>query len=374
MSIKKNINKSKKFLEKSLSVWASCGYDSMFGGYVEALDLNAQPLYNLDKRFRIHPRTIFSHAAGTFWGYYNGLATAEAAFEFMINKCWLTDGGFATLSDRKGNIIDSSIKTYDHAFVMLGLGWLYKVTNNPLHKKWLLHTWDMLNSRLLHRDTGFITSIPHIKGPIREQNPHMHMLEAALNLVELFDEDIWRTAAKRLYTLFEKYFVLPHEGKLREFFNDNWMPDIYKGSNLNPGHHYEWTWILQKYESLMNEQTPMIDSVYQFALLGSNSAGLGYDETDFDGNPIRNTHRLWVQTEVLKAHIAMYKRTQNTTYLINVHYAWEILFNHYLINDKGIWYDQLDNNLNVISHNAPTSSLYHVLIALHEYISLCNSL
>jgi mannose-6-phosphate isomerase len=110
----------------------------------------------------------------------------------------------------------------DHAFVMLGLGWLYKASGNPLHKTYLYNTWDMLQSRLIHTDKGFITSVPEPITPRRVQNPHMHMLEAMINLVILFDKDIWKDAAKQLYTLFTRYFCLSHEKKIREFFNDDW--------------------------------------------------------------------------------------------------------------------------------------------------------
>lgn len=373
--IKDSVPRTKKFLQKSLSLWSTHGYDEEYGGYFEALDFEANPLITLDKRFRIHPRTIFSHAAGTVWGYYDGLHTAEKAFDFITKKCWIPSGGFATLSDRTSNIKDNTIKTYDHAFVMLGLGWLYKASNKTIHKTWLKKIWhEVLQSRLLHTDGGFLTSIPHDDGPIRLQNPHMHMLEAMLNLVELFDETIWQDAARLLYQLFVDHFISSDNTKLFEFFNDDWSLDTHKGHSLEPGHHYEWVWILEKYESIMQEPVPMLESLFQFAIKGSNKIGLGYDETDSQANPIRNTHRMWIQTEIIKANIAMYKHSKNDLYIVASYRAFENLFSNYLIEPLGIWYDQLDDNLQNISVNAPTSTLYHVVVALHEYITMAETL
>ena len=385
--IKKSVKKTKSFLTHSLALWDKVGYDHEYGGYFEALDFDAKPIHTLDKRFRIHPRTIFAHAAGTIWGYYDGLETAEKAFQHITKHCWLEDGGFATLSNRKGKIIDSSIYTYDHAFVMLGLGWLYKASGNPLHKTYLYNTWDMLQSRLIHTDKGFITSVPEPITPRRVQNPHMHMLEAMINLVILFDKDIWKDAAKQLYTLFTRYFCLSHEKKIREFFNDDWSLDVLKGHLLEPGHHYEWVWILEQYETIMNKdlcanttanttasEIPLIKDVYDFAILGSNTAGMGYNETDYDGVPTRSEHRMWIQTEVIKANVAMYRKTKNPLYLERMYDAWQTLFSKYLIEKHAIWYDEIDDEGNNISTNAPTSTLYHLLIAFHEYITLAEAL
>lgn len=372
--ILQSVEPTKKFLAHSLKLWDKAGYDHEYGGYFEALDFKGNAITELDKRMRIHPRTIFAHVAGTVWGYYDGLAVAEKAFNYITKHWWLPEGGFATLANRKGEVLDKTIFTYDHAFAMLGFGWLYKASGSKVHHTWLHNVWDMLNSRLIHSDGGFITSVPEPQSPIRVQNPHMHMLEAVLNLVQLFDDDIWRDAAKRLYGLFERYFCLPHEEKLREFFNDDWTPDIRMGHLLEPGHHYEWVWILEKYENLMRERVPLIKPMYDFAILGSNKMGLGYNETDFEGNPTRPDHRMWIQTEVIKANISMYRKTKEEQYLEKTYNAWKLLFDKYLIEQYYVWYDELDDMGNNISTNSPTSTLYHLLIAFHEYLDLEQSL
>lgn len=373
--IEESIVRTKRFLRTSLSRWATHGYDYEYGGYFEALDFEGNPLMHLSKRFRIHPRSIFSHAYGTIAGYYDGTEIAVRAFDYITNTLYLDTGGFATLSSREGEILDTRIVTYDHSFVMLGFGWLYKLTSNSEHRSWLYTIWnDVLRGRLLHEDGGFITSIPHDGGPMRVQNPHMHMLEAVLNLLEIFGEDVWRDASQQLYGMLERCFIPEGELKLFEFFNDDWTLDAVKGQSLDAGHHYEWVWILEKYARLMGQNVPLIAPLYAFALKGSNDQGMGYDEVTPEGNPIRNTHRIWIQTEVIKANIAMYRYYKDEKYISRIYTAWEQLFSYYLIEEYGIWYDQLDDTLSNISENAPTSILYHVLIGLDEYIQCMESL
>lgn len=379
------IQRCKQFLSLSSSLWAIEGYDRSHGGFVEAFDFDARPLTHLNRRFRIHPRTIFAQVAGTIWGYYDGLDIAEQAFDFITDYCWLPKGGFATLSDSQGTILDTSVYTYDHSFVMLGFGWLYYATKKNTHKEWLMNTWEFLQSTLSHPSGGFYTGINSKRellhtqhkytDPVLLQNPHMHMLESMLNLIELFDEDIWREQAIDLFSLFSHHFMHQDKGILIEYFDEHWNIDTNKGHSLEPGHHAEWVWILQKYESLMNIQVPELEILYKYATtIGSNERQFGYDETHIDGHVIRDTHRMWVHTEMLKAHIAMYRRSQNIQYITQANHTLDTLFQYYLITDKNIWYDQLDDNLQNISENAPTSTLYHLIIALHEYISCVESI
>jgi mannose/cellobiose epimerase-like protein (N-acyl-D-glucosamine 2-epimerase family) len=99
----------------------------------------------------------------------------------------------------------------------------------------------------------------------------------------------------------------------------------------------------------VNEKIPMIESLYEFAILGSNKEGLGYNETDYEGMPTRPDHRMWIQTEVIKANIAMYRKTKSSLYLERTYEAWNTLFSKYLIEKYAVWYDELDDEGNNIS-------------------------
>ncbi len=372
----KFVGESKEFLQKALITWGSAGYDKKHGGYVEALSFSGKPQYNLDKRFRIHPRNIFSHSAGTVWGYSDTLSVAKAGALFMMEKCWMPRGGFVSLTTRDGSHKDKHIRTYEHAFVLLGFGWLYYATKDDIYKKWLYKVWGLFETIFAHSDGGFVTSIPDDGSP-RQQNPHMHIFEALLNLYELFGDKHWIIAAEKIYGLFRKHMCTYEENIIREFFKDNWMPDEQKGELVDPGHHYEWIWLLCKYERLTGKTVDVISNLYTFALLGTSPVtGLGYDECYFDGRIYRDTHRLWVQTEKLKAHLALRERATDLSrkekHLDLAEETLKKIFSYYFITDKGVWYDQVDEHYNNISKNAPASTLYHVLIALHEYICFCS--
>ncbi len=375
MKIEKNILKKRVllFLKTSLQRWANSGYDFQHGGYIEALTFHGNPLYKRDKRFRIHGRNIFSHAAGTFWGYYDGLQTAEKTVPFLLNKCQKTHRGFVSTTTADGVHKDTHIRTYEHAFLMLGLGWLAYVSKKKKHLQLLQSVWNFVHQYLRHEDGGFITSLPS-DGMPRQQNPHMHMFETFLNLYELFGEEKWLSEADNLYKLFATRFFKKEEAILREFFTDDWKPDNKRGNLINAGHHYEWTWLLYKYEKLSGNTVPQIPMLYTFATkYGTDAHGLGYDENYSDGRIYRDTHRLWVQTEALKAHLAMSAKTSDkqtkARYLMYADNVLHALFDYYFIEDIGVWYDQLNASGVNISKDAPASTLYHIVIALHEYLN-----
>ena len=365
--------KTDSFIKETLALWASVGYDTKNGGYFEALDFNANPLVTRNKRFRIHGRNMFAHAAGTRWGYYDGLEISEQALEFMTQKCLTPQKGFVSLTSPEGKHIDTHMRSYEHSFTLLGLGWLSYVSGKTEHKQWLDKTFDTVLSLFLKDDNTLRVSVPD-DGTPQQQNPHMHTFEAMISLYNLFKKEKYILMAQKIYKIFETYFCKKEEKFIREFFTDDWQPDKKRGNFVDPGHHFEWTWLLHQYGKITGEYSPLIPYIYKFGEdYGVDSHGLGYDEIYADGSMYRDTHRLWVQTEVLKAHLAMSECAQTDKekhdFLTKADNALENLFSYYFL-ENGLWYDQLDKNLQNISNDAPASTLYHIVIALHEYLTI----
>src|SRR3990172_775831 len=171
-------------LEEALPFWAEHGVDRTFGGYVEQLNLDGSDAGVDFKRVRVVCRQIyvFSHAA--ILGRGEGAALAQLGYDHLIANAWQgPDRGWARLLDRQGRVKDSTADLYDHAFVLFALGWYYRLTKDPQVLAWALRTLEFLDTRMRHpAGRGYLTSLP-AAGP-RKQNPHMHLLEAALANLE----------------------------------------------------------------------------------------------------------------------------------------------------------------------------------------------
>jgi mannose/cellobiose epimerase-like protein (N-acyl-D-glucosamine 2-epimerase family) len=86
---------------------------------------------------------------------------------------------------------------------------------------------------------------------------HMHLLEAALAWIAVDDEPAWRGLADGIAALCLEKFIDPANGALREFFADDWSPvPGVEGRICEPGHHYEWAFLLDRWVRLTSRNTP----------------------------------------------------------------------------------------------------------------------
>ena len=73
----------------------------------------------------------------------------------------------------------------------------------------------------------------------------MHLLEGALAWMAIDDDPGWRRMADDLAQLCLEKFIDPATGALREFFATDWSPAPgIDGQTVEPGHHYEWAFLL----------------------------------------------------------------------------------------------------------------------------------
>ncbi|ELR64430.1 Mannose-6-phosphate isomerase [Photobacterium marinum] len=80
------------------------------------------------------------------------------------------------------------------------------------------------------------------------QNPHMHLFEALIVSFELTDNALWLERAKAPYQLFENHFL--QQNHMTEFFDAEFKLGPQTGTHIDPGHHYEWIWLLNHYHKL----------------------------------------------------------------------------------------------------------------------------
>ena len=365
----------KAFQQIALERWTEQGFDDIAGGFVEALDFNGQPLYDLPKRLRVQARQIYVCALATASGYgQHYVELAQQAYDFMATHYWHEQGGWVMSTDRYGHILDAQRYAYEQAFVLLALSELIPLSNNKNYQQALDNTWQFLTTQLAEPTYGgfFLSSERDVQLP-RQQNPHMHLFEACLNLYRRSGNSIWLARAEELYQLFEQHFFDPQQQCLREFFSQDWQPHPHEGDHLEPGHHYEWTWLLGQYAKHTGRILESQDFLYEYAnRFGTDGSSFAVDEILPQGRPSRTTKRLWVQTETLKAHLAMLEKTgaQHLWTIIIAHI--EAMFNEYLCEKQGGWYDQLDTHNMNISTQAPASTLYHLFLSFEEFLRVAN--
>lgn len=355
----------------ALPLWSTAGWDKENASFVERLTIQGEPDFAAPKRVRVQARQIYVYAHAAALGVYpKGLDLARKAFEFVIANAWLEGGGFAHLLDRQGNVVDPKCDTYDHAFLLLAFAWLYRATKDPAAAQAIERVAAILETQLRHPRGGYLeddrASLP------RRQNPHMHLLEAFLAAFEATGDVRYLDRAREILELFRTSFFDPRHGVLREFFADDWAPAAEDaGSTIEPGHHFEWVWLLNRFSSLTDtDPLPEQRALYEFAVRYGLEmpSDVAVDEVDIAGRVRKKTKRCWPQTEALKAELAL---AEGAPVRISprADAVAGAIFRYYLEQGvRGGWVDVIDENNRPISAMMPASTLYHVFLAFTEYL------
>jgi len=201
----------------------------------------------------------------------------------------------------------------------------------------------------------------------------MHFLEGCLALYAVTGAPIFKDYAERLVTLFEDRFLDPVTGTITEYFDADWHRARGElGRVVEPGHHYEWAWLLSSAARWIPRAGKHVDALIDFAeRFGSDArTGLVYDEVLTDGSTHKSSHRLWPNAEALKAHLARFEAS-GVLDADRVRQILANLFTYYLGSPtSATWIDQLDLNSQPRVDKIPASSLYHVHLALAELARL----
>jgi mannose/cellobiose epimerase-like protein (N-acyl-D-glucosamine 2-epimerase family) len=352
--------------------WAANGIDRVNGGYVEQLALDGTNP-NVDfKRTRVIGRQIyvFSHAALT--GFAPGLDLARHGYEFLTRNAWLgPDAGWARQLDREGNVKDPTPDLYDLAFIMYAFGWYYRASGDPEAHRWALKTLDFIETHMRHANgVGFLHEKP-ASGP-RQQNPHMHLLEAALINLEATGDARFRRIADEVVSLFRNHFFHEPSRTLAEFFDESLgQLDGEKGLLTEPGHQFEWAWILSGYQraggvDMRHYITALVESAERNGV--DPETGATFNVVRRDGVVLDRGIRVWPNAERIQAAVAMFETEGRDPRPVFAQSAGVLLEKFLTGTPRGTWREQFDADGTFKADKIPTSTLYHLTIAFLEML------
>lgn len=373
---------------KVLPFWASEGFDSASGAFVEKLDFSARPSEEDYTRVRVQARQIYVYAHAQTLGLFpEGLVLARSAYDFLIDNAWdIEEAGWFHRLSRKGSPLDRRKDCYDHAFMLLAMAWLYRATGAPQVLDRARQTMAYLDGAMaIEREGAFDGYADYVvpadePAPLpRRQNPHMHLFEALLALYEASGERGWLDRAGRILDLFRRRFFSPQSGQLTEFFDNDWHETPVEGVFVRePGHHFEWVWLLHRYGVLAGEDAvlPIMQKLFAWGWRHGidrreNGVFGAYDEVDPAGQVLKGgSKRLWPQTEALKACLALWERSGDPTAAAGIDPLLQSMFTDFVSFDHALWQDQLDGAGKVIAPGIPASSLYHLFLAIAETLRM----
>lgn len=359
--------------ETALPFWAEHGIDWKHGGVHEALNFDGTPAPRPHKRLRVLARQIYCYSHANLMGWPGDAdRILDHCFETLTTTGWHADGGWIHLFNPDGSVLDETRDTYDHCFVLFGLAWLYRATGRPEAREWADWTIDYMDRHLSDHAWGGYYETNDRKLP-RRANPHMHFLEAMLAWYEATGEERFLDRAQAMVMMYDRHFHDPATGTLSEYFDADWTrrQTTDEERRIEPGHHYEWAWLLTRYAD--HRELPCIGHKARqlfaaAATFGHHPAtGAAADGMQPDGSGVEPHARLWPQTEALKVALAFEKHGIASAAALRRR-IFDVLFAHYLNGPlPGGWYDAIDDEGHVIAPDMPSSSFYHVFCALAAY-------
>lgn len=323
------------------------------------------------KRMRVQARQVyvFSHAAELGWPG-GGLEHAARGLAWM-ERGWTEERGWARTLSPSGEPSDTTTDLYDQAFALFALGWRHRTTGDHAVLERAHQTLSVVKRVLRHPSgLGYADAAPG--GGRSLQNPHMHLLEAMLVLARSSGDPLFLEEARALVDLFRSHLFDPGTGTLAEAYDDEWtrFADI-NHRVVEPGHHYEWAWLLREYgkltgDSLDAEGRALITFADQHGCRGAEGAVVSAVRED--GRALDASARVWQQTEQLKARLALLEQEPEFPHE-SVTQTVERLLVFFLDRPTaGLWLDRIDAHGQPAADAVPASTLYHIVLAFAELI------
>lgn len=363
--------------EYALPLWAERGWDSAHGGPVEELALDGGESDPGFKRVRVFCRQVYVFAHAYLLRWEPGMVHAKNMYQAMVAHCWQgPDLGWAKLVTSDNQILDPTTDLYDNAFALFSLGWFYRISPTPDVLDLMHQTVNLIDGKMRHPRCGFWHQLP-VQGP-RLQNPHMHSLEACLACFESTQDPIFARLAQELIGLFKAHFYDPSQGILYEYFDDNLdRLSEEKGRWVEPGHQFEWAWILASAHKLIGaDVVDAVEGLIAFAeAKGVDPVSAAtYNVILDDGSFVDAGSRTWPNTERVKAAVARFELT-GADPLPSLRPTLQLLLDRYLaVEPVGGWLDAFDAAGHPTARAMPTSTFYHVFLAFAEVLRLADRL
>lgn len=348
----------------ALPLWLERGVDWERGGFFESLTLDDARSTVDFKRLRVLTRQIFVFAEGARRGVDRADAALAGGVDFLLKRAPHPDGGFASRFSLSGEIVDVPRDLYDLAFTLFALAHAYRQTRNPRLMETAVTLRAFIEDQMSHPVRGFIESIP--ESTPRRQNPHMHLLEAALAAAEHMPDAGFGDMADALVDLACARFIDAEAGVLFEYFDETLQQPIRDVSGravTEPGHHFEWAWLLSEVRRVRGTETSEGAALAAFALKHGFDAerGLLLAEVYDDGSTADASVRLWPHGEWLKAALRLNGEAGDWRL------AWSALKRFLDTPLPGLWFERWDaENARFFTPPAPASSLYHITTAVLE--------
>ena len=360
----------RQFVDGTLPLFVDRGWDG-HAGLVERLGTDLKPDATMFRRSMVHGRQLYVYS---IWAEHTDQAVfkvnADRIFDNLVAQFYDSqNGGWIESTTLNGQPLSTRRVLYSHAFILFALTAYRYCLGQERAAPYLDHTLDYIDQHFKNPSRGYHSLLDPAGSDISEgieQNPIMHLLEALLFLFEKAPTDATLKTAQGIIEFVVRSFL--YQGMIIEHLTHDCEPHPETGHNVEPGHQFEWAWLLNWYGQLSGDRK--YDDVCKGLI--ENGLRLGWDqkrggvfaEVDrHSGAVTLPTKRIWPLEELIKAVSACPQHFRSVD--IDLPSLTDFLCRHYL-NTDGSWFEQLNEDLSVADRSLRASTCYHTSSALWE--------
>ena len=343
----------------ALPLWWQKGADRLHGGFHDALDDHGEPVAT-NRRARVQARQVYVYATAGALGWDGPWREAIGhGLDFFLQRFQRSDGLFRAVVAPDGSPLDDNAWLYDQAFALFAMA---QATRAMPGRTDLVELARALRSRLeaWRWPEGGFREPPAAYD--HQSNPHMHLLEASLAWAEIDPDPVWSATADQIVALAMSRFIDANDA-LHEFFGPEWrFADGVDGRIVEPGHQFEWAWLLERWARLRGREDAHEAAVKMFAVGQAGvdrRRGVANQQMLDDGVLHDGVARLWPQTEWIKAAVILGDDAAAMAGIAGL----KLYFDKPV---QGLWWDKLKPDGSFVAEPAPASSFYHIVCAIAE--------
>jgi mannose-6-phosphate isomerase len=365
------------FVQAMVGNWTGPGWDAGKQGFHEQLTLDLKPAGPAHRRLHLTARLLFVLSCAPRVASASVPAgMIETVFRLLAERFHDADqGGFCATLDLDGNKLDRRKDLYGHAFVLFALAAYGAVSGDPT--AWVVaRDTQAALERHLRTAGGWFAAGAAADWSGRDealaQNPNMHLLEAYLALEAADPGGGWAAQADLLVAVFHDHLYDPAQSVLGEFYDAGGNPHPQTGGQVEPGHQFEWSWLLHAHAAARGVAPPaaagaLIDRA-QATGVDPERGGI-WDRISRGGAVLAQTKRIWPVCEAVKAHAARWRVTGTADDLAMMREWLDFLFRRYL-RPAGCWIETLERDLAPAPGHMPGTTPYHLLMMAAEVLPI----
>jgi cellobiose epimerase len=344
-------------VDSILNYWAEVVFDPARNRFFGRVDEHGQPDHEAALGSVMYSRILWSFSAAyRLTRNSRDLQLAGRAFHYLntVFDDPVYGGVFWTV-DAAENPLGTKKQIYALAFAIYGASEYYRITGDKDALNFALRQYDLIEKHSYDAGLGgYIEAFSRDWLPAADLrlsardhnekktlNTHLHIMEAYVNLYQVWPDDALGRKISDIIQLFRKHFVDRRTGHLILFFNENWD---HRDDIVSYGHEIETSWLLcEAAEVLKDSQlSELVEStalkLVTAAIEGMDDDGSLTYEFDRRTGLLNAEKHWWVQAEAAVGFLNAWQLTGDQQYYELFTRTWQFIDRRIIDHQHGEWF------------------------------------